>query len=117
MRPLTGPRAWITGLRREQSSHRAEVRLTEGSENTKARLSGPPSAAPPVKSNPLANWTRSQVWTYLLENDVPYNYLHDLGYASIGCTHCTRPADNTADERAGRWPGHGKVECGIHFSL
>jgi phosphoadenosine phosphosulfate reductase len=68
-----------------------------------------------VKINPLAGWTRGQVWAYLLEHHVPYNPLHDQGYASIGCTHCTRPANALADERAGRWQGGDKVECGIHL--
>lgn len=103
---LQGYDAWLTGLRRDQASTRTELPLVTW--DTKHNL---------VKINPLANWSRSQVWNYLLENDVPYNYLHDLGYASIGCTHCTRPSNDPADERAGRWQDHDKVECGIHYSL
>jgi phosphoadenosine phosphosulfate reductase len=57
------------------------------------------------------------VWSYLLENNVPYNPLHDQGYASIGCTHCTRPASNADDERSGRWQGQNKIECGMHYSI
>jgi phosphoadenosine phosphosulfate reductase len=103
---LTGLEAWLTGLRRDQASTRAELPVVTW--DTKNNL---------VKINPLANWTRSQVWTYLLENDVPYNHLHDLGYASIGCTHCTGPTHNTADEREGRWQGQSKVECGMHYNI
>ncbi len=103
---LAGLEAWFTGLRRDQAATRAEVPLV--SWDAKYNL---------VKINPLSNWTRSQVWNYLLENNVPYNHLHDLGYASIGCIHCTRPTADSADERAGRWQGRNKVECGIHYNI
>lgn len=103
---LQGYDAWLTGLRRDQSSTRTELPLVAW--DAKYNL---------VKINPLATWTRSRVWGYLLQNEVPYNYLHDLGYSSIGCTHCTRPVDDAADERAGRWEGRDKTECGIHFNL
>ncbi|MCB0179801.1 MAG: phosphoadenosine phosphosulfate reductase family protein, partial [Anaerolineae bacterium] len=53
---------------------------------------------------------------YILEHNVPYNPLHDQGFASIGCTHCTHPTTNTADERSGRWKGRTKTECGIHLA-
>ncbi|MCL4300842.1 MAG: phosphoadenylyl-sulfate reductase [Anaerolineae bacterium] len=103
---LQGYEAWLTGLRRDQASTRTDLPLLAW--DAKHNL---------VKINPLANWTRGQVWSYLLENDVPYNYLHDLGYGSIGCTHCTRPTSDPADERAGRWQGRDKIECGIHYSV
>lgn len=103
---LTGLSAWFTGLRRDQSGTRAAIPLITW--DNKYHL---------VKINPLANWTRSQVWSYLLDNDVPYNHLHDQGYNSIGCIHCTSPATNPDDERSGRWAGTGKVECGIHFNI
>ncbi len=103
---LGGLEAWLTGLRRDQSATRTDLPLVAWDD--KYHL---------VKINPLANWTRSQVWTYLLENDVPYNHLHDQGYASIGCTHCTRPGDNSGDERTGRWQGSSKVECGMHYNI
>jgi phosphoadenosine phosphosulfate reductase len=96
--------AWLTGLRRDQSATRAEAPLVAW--DNKYQL---------VKINPLAHWTRSQVWRYLLENNVPYNRLHDQGYASIGCTHCTQAAAASTHERAGRWQGHNKVECGLHL--
>jgi phosphoadenosine phosphosulfate reductase len=95
--------AWLTGLRRDQASTRADLPLITW--DTKYNL---------VKINPLAGWTRSQVWAYIVDNNVPYNALHDRGYASIGCTHCTLPTDNEDDERSGRWRGHQKIECGIH---
>ncbi|GAB4415909.1 MAG: phosphoadenylyl-sulfate reductase [Anaerolineae bacterium] len=103
---LGGLEAWLTGLRRDQATTRTELPLVAWDD--KYHL---------VKINPLANWTRSQVWTYLLENDVPYNHLHDMGYASIGCTHCTRPTDSSGDERAGRWQGQNKIECGMHYNI
>lgn len=103
---LAGLWAWFTGLRRDQADSRAAIPLITW--DAKYSL---------VKINPLANWTRNQVWAYLLENEVPYNHLHDQGYSSIGCTHCTRPAANSGDERSGRWAGTGKVECGIHFNI
>jgi phosphoadenosine phosphosulfate reductase len=96
--------AWITGLRRDQSSTRSHLPLVMW--DTKYNL---------VKLNPLADWTKGQVWSYILKHKVPYNPLHDQGYTSIGCTHCTRPASNLADERSGRWQGRTKTECGIHI--
>ena len=67
-----------------------------------------------VKVNPLATWTREQVWKYVLDNGIPYNPLYDKGYTSIGCEPCTRPVEAGEDERAGRWAGMAKKECGIH---
>lgn len=103
---LAGLETWIAGLRRDQSSSRSDLPLVTW--DTRYGL---------VKMNPLTNWTRSQVWTYLLDNDVPYNPLHDQGYGSIGCTYCTRPSGDSGDERAGRWPGSSKTECGIHYNI
>ncbi|MEW5958837.1 MAG: phosphoadenylyl-sulfate reductase [Chloroflexota bacterium] len=96
--------AWLSGLRRDQSRTRADLPLMMWD----ARYAL-------VKINPLAHWTRGQVWRYILDHQVPYNPLHDQGYTSIGCTHCTRPVVNPGDERAGRWLGRQKVECGIHL--
>ena len=62
------------------------------------------------KANPLADWKEPEVWTYILEHGVPYNKLHDLAYASIGCTHCTQ----RGVAREGRWAHTAKVECGLH---
>ena len=101
---LEGSDAWFTGLRRDQSTSRANMPLI-GWDN-KYQL---------IKINPMLNWTKQAIWKYITENDVPYNALHDAGYASIGCTHCTKTTTNQHDERSGRWTGHGKIECGIHI--
>ena len=67
-----------------------------------------------VKVNPVAAWTRRDTWAYLKEHDLPHNPLYDLGYASIGCAPCTRLRFAGEPERAGRWAGLSKWECGIH---
>jgi phosphoadenosine phosphosulfate reductase len=95
--------AWITSIRRDQTSSRESARKVEW--DAKFGL---------VKVNPIADWNSKQVWRYLLENDVPYNSLHDRNYPSIGCTHCTRAIQPGEDPRAGRWPGTAKTECGLH---
>jgi phosphoadenosine phosphosulfate reductase len=91
--------AWITGLRREQSPTRANARKLEWDE-----------AHGLWKLNPLADWTEKDVWARIVERDLPYNALHDRGYSSIGCTHCTQPGAG----REGRWAGLEKTECGLH---
>ncbi|HMQ50752.1 MAG TPA: phosphoadenylyl-sulfate reductase [Anaerolineae bacterium] len=96
--------AWLTGLRQDQASTRAGVPLIEWDAGHGL-----------VKLNPLARWSREQVWQYIQVHQVPYNPLHDQGYASIGCRHCTQPSSDPANERSGRWVGQGKVECGIHL--
>jgi len=63
---------------------------------------------------PLADWSEKDVWRYIVQNDIPYNPLHDVGYRSIGCIPCTRPTRPDEEERAGRWAGSDKLECGIH---
>lgn len=95
--------AWITSIRRDQTSARAGARKIEWDE--KFGL---------VKINPIADWTAKQVWRYVHDHEVPYNPLHDQGYPSIGCTHCTRAIRPGEDARAGRWPGFAKTECGLH---
>lgn len=102
-RALAGKRAWISGIRRDQSASRKDVQIVEWDE--KFGL---------LKINPLAAWTESQVWTYILDNSVPYNELHDRNYPSIGCTNCTQPVNPGDDPRSGRWQGTDKVECGLH---
>lgn len=97
--------AWITGLRRDQAPTRASMPLLKWDEKYDL-----------VKLNPLATWTRGQVWSYILDHNVPYNPLHDQGFASIGCTHCTKPTAQPGDERSGRWKGRTKTECGIHVT-
>lgn len=99
---------WITGLRRQQSATRESIGLVELYHFDE----GPDRSI--LKLNPLAEWSRDQVWDYLRRHGVPYNPLHDQGYRSIGCQPCTSRAAEGADERAGRWTGFGKTECGIH---
>lgn len=94
---------WITGIRRDQAPTRANSQVFE--QDAKFGL---------VKVNPLVTWTNEQVWDYIKEHDVPYNVLHDQGYPSIGCVHCTRPVKPGEDPRAGRWSGFEKTECGLH---
>lgn len=99
---------WITGLRRQQSASRADIGIIE------LYLFDEASGQEIVKVNPMARWTRDEVWQYLREHKIPYNPLHDRGYGSIGCQPCTRCTGNGEHERAGRWTGFNKVECGIH---
>jgi phosphoadenosine phosphosulfate reductase len=102
---------WITGLRRNQSEDRASIGVIE-----LYALSG--EGGPDiVKVNPMANWTREQIWEYIGQHKIPYNPLHDEGYRSIGCMTCTRKTLEGEGERAGRWTGFKKVECGIHTFL
>jgi phosphoadenosine phosphosulfate reductase len=92
--------AWITGLRRDQSPRRAGTpKLGWDERNGK------------WKAAPLADWSEKDVWRYIGEHDVPYNPLHDQGYASIGCTHCTVAGAG----RDGRWAGTDRIECGLHL--
>jgi phosphoadenosine phosphosulfate reductase len=102
-RKLSELEAWITSIRRDQTSFRQGARKVEW--DVKFGL---------VKVNPIADWTSKQVWRYLHEHGVPYNSLHDQNYPSIGCTHCTRAVRPGEDPRAGRWPGLAKTECGLH---
>jgi phosphoadenosine phosphosulfate reductase len=67
-----------------------------------------------IKINPLAAWTKRDVWRYVNQHNVPYNRLYDEGYASIGCAPCTTPVQLNEDARAGRWRGFQKTECGLH---
>ncbi len=100
---VVGYDAWISAIRRDQTQHRA-----------KAGVVGWDAKFNLVKVNPLLNWTRTDVWRFVLDHDVPYNPLHDQGYPSIGCWPGTAPVGDGADERAGRWAGTGKKECGLH---
>lgn len=98
-RALAGRDCWITGVRRDQSPTRAN-----------APKLGWDDAFGLWKANPLAEWDDERCWDYIRERGLPYNALHDRGYASIGCTYCTMPGDG----REGRWSGQGKTECGLH---
>lgn len=99
-RALEGLDAWITGMRREQAPTRTDVTKLGFDEGRGV-----------WKANPLADWTERDVWRYINEHDVPYNPLHDRGYASIGCAPCTQPGSG----REGRWAGSEKTECGLHL--
>jgi phosphoadenosine phosphosulfate reductase len=104
-RALAGQRAWITGLRREQSNTRADVPLFDDSLAL-------------AKVNPLANWTWGDLWHYIDANDVDYNPLHDEFFPSIGCAPCTRAISVGEDFRAGRWwwENEASKECGLHVA-
>lgn len=103
--------AWVTGLRREQSETRKSVDILEIYEFD------PVLNRDILKLNPMATWEQQAVWEYLKKNKIPYNPLHDRGYRSIGCVPCTRPVSEGEDDRAGRWTGFQKTECGIHTFL
>jgi phosphoadenosine phosphosulfate reductase len=98
-RALSGIDAWITGIRREQADTRSATTKLVRDERRGI-----------WKFNPLADWTEKDLWRYILEHDLPYNPLHDQGYASIGCAPCTLPGSG----REGRWAGQDKTECGLH---
>lgn len=98
-----GFQAWMSGIRRDQSPHRAGTPIVGW--DKKFGL---------VKISPLAKWTKSDVWKRITSEDIPYNPLHDQGYPSIGCWPCTRSIALGEDERAGRWSGTSKTECGLH---
>lgn len=100
---LAHKRAWITGVRNGQSASRAHAPLIEWDA---------PNGV--VKLNPIVRWTSQQVWDYIRANDLPFNALHEKGFASIGCQPCTRAVLSGESVRAGRWPGFAKTECGIH---
>ncbi len=102
-RAILGYDAWISSIRADQSNDRALTPKIGW--DKKFSL---------VKINPLLGWTKKDVWTYIVENNIPYNPLHDVGYPSIGCWPCTRPVSDGQDERAGRWAGKSKTECGLH---
>lgn len=102
-RALQPYRAWITGIRRDQTTARAHAGFVEWDHQFNL-----------VKVNPLARWSVPDVWTYIRLHEVPYNPLHDRNYPSIGCTHCTEPVEPGEDPRAGRWKANVKTECGLH---
>jgi phosphoadenosine phosphosulfate reductase len=106
-RALKGQKAWITGLRQEQSPARAEVPLLDESEVASKGL---------YKFNPLAQWTWGDVWHYIATHHVDYNPLHDQFFPSIGCAPCTRAISLGEEFRAGRWwwEDEAAKECGVH---
>jgi len=98
-----GMDAWTSAIRRDQSPDRARAPIVGW--DKKFNL---------VKVSPLANWTKQEVWKTITDHNIPYNPLHDQGYTSIGCWPCTRALMFGEDERAGRWSGTAKTECGLH---
>lgn len=104
-RALAGKRAWITGLRAQQAATREGLPVREYDESNGLE-----------KFNPLADWSEKEVWTYLKQNNVPYNALHEKFYPSIGCAPCTRAISPGEDVRAGRWwwEAPESKECGLH---
>jgi phosphoadenosine phosphosulfate reductase len=107
-RALAGVDAWITGLRREQAATRTAIDVVELDRSHDSI----------AKINPLAYWSEEQVWSYVRDNNVPYNVLHDRGYPSIGCAPCTRAIQPGEDIRAGRWWWEHPTtkECGLHIA-
>ncbi len=101
---LATQRAWITGIRRDQTPTRARAGLVEWDYGNRL-----------VKLNPLAEWSSEQIWAYIHTHDLPFNPLHLKGYPSIGCWPCTRAVAPGENPRAGRWDGWAKTECGIHL--
>jgi phosphoadenosine phosphosulfate reductase len=99
-RALVGADGWITGRRRDQASSRADLPAVEVGDR--------------IKVNPLVAWTRKDVWKFIHEHNVPYNALHDRGYTSIGDEPLTTPTLEGEHERAGRWRGQDRLECGLH---
>jgi phosphoadenosine phosphosulfate reductase len=107
-RALAGKKAWLTGLRREQSATRAVLEVQSRDEANALE-----------KFNPIADWSEDEVWAYIRAFGVPYNALYDQGYRSIGCAPCSRPVVAGEDVRAGRWwweqaAGEAAQECGLH---
>ena len=106
-RALSGKRAWITGMRREQAVTRDGLAISSfDAENNMQKF------------NPLCEWSNAEVWEYLKQHDVPYNKLHDRFYPSIGCAPCTRAVTPGEDVRSGRWwwESPESKECGLHIN-
>ncbi len=102
---LKGYKAWISGIRRDQTVIRAKAHFLELQENGL------------LKINPLLNWKKEDVNRYIEEHNLPHHPLYEKGYRSVGCAPCTIAIGVNDDERAGRWAGRGKVECGLHTSM
>jgi phosphoadenosine phosphosulfate reductase len=102
---LSGSRARITGIRRDQTSDRAHAKILELEDDGL------------LKVNPLLNWTKSDILAYRMAHHLPAHPLYERGYRSVGCAPCTMAVGTDDDDRAGRWPGRGKTECGLHTEL
>jgi phosphoadenosine phosphosulfate reductase len=102
---LRGSRAWITGIRRDQTRGRAHAQILELEDDGL------------LKVNPLLNWTKNDIQAYRMAHHLPAHPLYERGYRSIGCAPCTIAVGTNDDDRAGRWSGRGKTECGLHTEL
>ena len=102
-RAVVGYKSWISAIRKDQTKDRGMADIIQW--DAKFSL---------VKVNPLLEWTKKDVWKFITTHNVPYNPLHDQGYPSIGCWPCTQSVGEGQDERAGRWAGKAKKECGLH---
>lgn len=101
---LTGAKAWMSGVRRDQSSTRAQLQYVNRDDKFRS-----------IKICPLLHWTWDEIWSYIRSFNLTYNVLHDRNYPSIGCEPCTSPVSDHEDSRAGRWAGSDKTECGLHL--
>ena len=102
---LSGLRAWISGIRRDQTAERSRAKILELQDDGL------------LKVNPMLNWTKRDVQAYMEEYHLPTHPLYERGYRSIGCAPCTIAIGLNDDDRAGRWAGRGKTECGLHTDL
>jgi phosphoadenosine phosphosulfate reductase len=102
---LSGLRAWISGIRRDQTAERSHAKILELQDDGL------------LKVNPLLTWTKRDVQAYMDEHHLPRHPLYERGYRSIGCAPCTIAVGSDDDDRAGRWAGRGKTECGLHTDL
>jgi phosphoadenosine phosphosulfate reductase len=102
---LSGSRAWITGIRRDQTPDRAHAQILELEEDGL------------LKVNPLLNWTKSDILAYRTAHQLPAHPLFERGFRRVGCAPCTMAVGIDDDDRAGRWPGRGKTECGLHTEM
>lgn len=104
-RAVSGLQTWVSGVRHDQTAHRQRLRVVE------------PQSSGLLKIHPMLNWTTRDLWDYIDKYDLPSHPLFAKGYPSVGCAPCTRPVVSGEDERAGRWAGSDKIECGLHLDL
>lgn len=104
-RAISGLQGWISGVRRDQTPHRHNFHILE------------PQPTGLLKIQPMLNWTKKEVWAYIDQHELPVHPLFSKGYLSVGCAPCTRPIFAGEEERAGRWTGTSKTECGLHLNL